>query len=378
MYSVYDLIILGGGAAGIFAALSAKTLRPHASVLVLEKTAHLLTKVKISGGGRCNVTTSVFDPKELVKNYPRGHKELLGPFHHFGPRETVEWFSSRQVALKVEADGRIFPTTDSSQTIIETLLSEAKKLHVEIATRQHVESIEKQEEHFIVTCKEGKILHSHRLLLATGSSREGYALAKQFGHTVIDPVPSLFTFHVPTSPLKELSGVAIEDVAVSLYGTSFFQRGPLLITHFGFSGPAILKLSAWAARYLHETGYKAELLINWLPKYTQDEVVEMLVKRLPLGLPKNLWKTLSEKENSPKSLAAKVLQDSYLVDGKTMHKEEFVTCGGVDLKELHSKTFESKLCKGLFFAGEILNIDGVTGGFNFQNAWTTGFLAGTA
>jgi len=388
-----NLIVIGGGAAGIFAALAAKEAHPAMSVLVLEKTAVLLSKVKVSGGGRCNTTHACFDPQQLVKNYPRGEKELLGPFHRFQPRDTIEWFEARGVKLKTEADGRMFPVTDSSSTIIECLLSEARKLGVEIRLRQRVEKIEKG---FTVHLKENPPLTCSHLILASGSSAEGCAMAQSLGHTIQPPVPSLFTFNVPTSPLKELSGVSVESATVQI--GPYLQTGPLLITHFGFSGPAVLKLSAWGARFLHEKNYRMEFFINWIPKLTQEELFHALIRLKehspqktllalnPFYLPKNLWKELlsASQEKSLAHLSKKDLQelaqklhaDRYQMDGKTTHKEEFVTCGGVTLKEVDFKTMQSKICPGLYFAGEILDIDGITGGFNFQNAWTTGYIAG--
>ncbi len=341
-----DLVVIGGGAAGIFAAICAKTAHPQAQVVVLEKTGVLLSKVKVSGGGRCNVTHACFEPGLLVKNYPRGEKELLGPFHRFQPRDIVEWFQSRGVRLKTEPDGRMFPVTNSSSTIIECLLTEARKLGVEIRLQQRVEKIEKG---FKIYLKDKEPLQCQSLILATGSSPEGFQFAQSLGHAIVPPVPSLFTFNVPTSPLKDLSGVSVPAATVTL--GPYSRTGPLLITHFGFSGPAILKLSAWGAKYLHEKNYKTEFIIDW-----------------------------GEIESLPKSLRNKLStsKETYLMDGKTTHKEEFVTCGGIDLKEVHFKTMESKICPGLFFAGEILNIDGITGGFNFQNAWTTGYLAGSS
>lgn len=392
-----DLIVIGGGAAGVFGAIMAKTAHPEASVLLLEKTAVLLAKVRISGGGRCNVTHSCFDPALLVKNYPRGDRELLGPFHRFQPRDTIQWFESRGVVLKTEADGRIFPATNKSETIIETLLKEAYTLGVEIRIKQRVEKIEKLEEGFKIELREGQKLATHKLLLATGSSPEGYAWAEKLGHTIQSPVPSLFTFNVPTSPLKELSGISLEDVLVKIDGTALTQRGPLLITHFGFSGPAILKLSAWGARALFDKSYQADLIINWQPNASEEKLLEtlMLIKKSapqktlflenPFRFPRNLWRALLKEDERRvgdiplkdlQTLAHKLHADRYRIEGKTTHKEEFVTCGGVTLKEINFKTMESKICSGLLFAGEILDIDGVTGGFNFQNAWTTSFISG--
>jgi predicted Rossmann fold flavoprotein len=400
---MYDLIVIGGGAAGIFAANAAKTINPAAKVCLLEKTAVLLAKVRISGGGRCNVTHACFDPLRLIQNYPRGGKELLGPFHRFQPQDTIEWFESRGVKLKTEPDGRMFPITDRSESIIDCLLLEAKQLEVEILLRQKIERISKCKTGFEIFLKEGNVLEGRSLLLATGSSLEGYQWAQSLGHTIQEPVPSLFTFNVPTSPLKVLSGIALDPVQLKILGTSFSQTDPLLITHFGFSGPAALKLSAWAARYLFEKEYKVELMINWAPRFSKEEVMERLLKFKTSApqknllsenlfeLPKSLWKMFLEilghnftkrindiSTKDLQTLAKKIHEDCYQVEGKTTNKEEFVTCGGVTLKEVDFKTMQSKVCPALFFAGEILDIDGVTGGFNFQNAWTTGFIAGTS
>jgi len=388
---MYDLIVVGGGAAGMFGAISAKSAHPKAKVALLEKSAHLLTKVRISGGGRCNVTHACFDPALLIQNYPRGFRELQGPFHQFQPKDTVQWFESRGVPLKAEKDGRIFPCSDSSQSIIDCLMKEASSLGVEIHLKQRIDSIAKTDTGFTVgpfSC--------HALLLATGSGPDGHAWAKELGHTIQSPVPSLFTFNVPTSPLKELSGISVESAELTLPGSPLKQKGPLLITHFGFSGPAALKLSAWGARYLHEHNYKVPLAINWLPHFSLSQISAQLMeakKKHPektlltenlFELPKNLWKSLVGDDRRLNDFSLKELEilakrlheDIYQVEGKTTHKEEFVTCGGVTLKEVNFKTMESKICPGLFFAGEILDIDGVTGGFNFQNAWTTGYIAG--
>ncbi|MBS0615536.1 MAG: NAD(P)/FAD-dependent oxidoreductase [Verrucomicrobia bacterium] len=376
----HDFIVIGGGAAGFFAALHAE-----GSVALLEKTAVLLSKVKISGGGRCNVTHACFDPKELIKNYPRGGKELLGPFHRFQPRDTIEWFESRGVQLKTEDDGRMFPVTDSSETIIQCLLNEAKKRGVDIQLRQRILQITKDADGFTIERKDLPPLRCRRLLLATGSSPEGFAWAESFGHTIQKPVPSLFTFNIPTSPLKDLSGIVIDPVVVTV--GEFSQRGPLLITHFGFSGPAVLKLSAWAARLFAEKNYNIDITVNWLPDLSEDQIFDTLkfASQKPFPFPQNFWKAFapltSLHQTSHKvlrELSHRLHADTYHVEGKTTHKEEFVTCGGVTLKEVNFKTMESKLCPGLYFAGEILDIDGVTGGFNFQNAWTTGYIAGSA
>jgi predicted Rossmann fold flavoprotein len=391
---IYDCLVIGGGAAGFFAALAAKSQNPNAKVAILEKSAVLLSKVRVSGGGRCNVTHACLDPLLLSKHYPRGEKELVGPFHRFQPKDTIAWFEERGVRLKTEEDGRMFPVTDSSETIIDCLLSEAKKLGVEIHLRQRVEGIEKTEQGFLLKGKTQYLCN--RLIVATGSSAEGHAWASALGHTIQPPVPSLFTFNVPNSPLQELSGIAFEQATVQIRGTSFTQAGPLLITHFGFSGPAVLKLSAWAARELHAKAYDFEIAINWLPQFTQEQIAtqlhaikksspqKTLLAENPFHLPKNFWKVFCTPERMNdislkelNDLAQKLHCDLYAVKGKTTHKEEFVTCGGVSLKEVHFKTMESKVCPGLHFAGEVLDIDGITGGFNFQNAWTTGFLAGS-
>lgn len=397
---MFDVVIIGGGAAGFFAALAAKEANPRARVAILEKTAVLLSKVRVSGGGRCNVTHACFEPMPFSKHYPRGERELLGPFHRFNSNHTVEWFESRGVKLKAEADGRMFPTTNSSETIINCLMAEADKLGVEIILRQRVETVVYQEDHFLIQVRERSSIQARKLILASGSSAEGHALASHFGHTIDAPVPSLFTFNVPNSPLSELSGVSFEQVKLQLGGTSFTQTGPLLITHFGFSGPAALKLSAWGARYLHEKDYTVELLINWLPKLTLPEIKNQLYSLKKNSPQKNLlaenlfqftksfWKVFLGDLSSCRlndislkqldQLADKIHADSYKVKGKTTNKEEFVTCGGVNLKEVNFKTMESKLTPNLYFAGEVLNIDGITGGFNFQNAWTTGFIAGNS
>ena len=395
------LIVIGGGAAGYFGAIACAEADPTARVILLEKTQMPLAKVRISGGGRCNVTHACFDPKQLVQNYPRGQKELLGPFMRFQPRDTVAWFQARGVELKTEEDGRMFPTTDSSQTIIDCLNAAARRVGVDIRLLQKIERLEKEDDIFRVHLNSGDHLESTRVLLATGSSAPGYAFAQSFGHTIVSPVPSLFTFNVPSSPLLDLAGISIEKGRLSLFDASFEQTGPLLLTHWGFSGPAALKLSAWAARWLHERDYRVELKVDWLPDLSFEQKNTFLTSLKHkhgsqtlsnvghAALPKNLWKRLLECHSVDiqkrlvdlplkqlQELARKLHSDLYQVEGKTTYKQEFVTSGGISLKEVDFKTMESKLCSGLFFAGEILNIDGVTGGFNFQNAWTTGWIAG--
>jgi len=390
-------IVIGGGAAGVFAAIQCKEKDPLSRVIVLEKTNQWLSKVRISGGGRCNVTHACFEPARLIQNYPRGSKELLGPFHTFQPKDTIAWFAKRNVFLKTEEDGRMFPTSDSSETIIDCLLSTAKDLGVEMRKQQSIRSVEKKEKQFVISLPDGELI-ADQLVLATGSSNFGYELAKQFGHQIISPVPSLFTLNVPSSPLLDLSGISLSIAKLSLKEFSIETEGPLLLTHWGFSGPAALKLSAWAARELHSQSYKATLWINWTASESVEQLAEFLLDQkqkfphqsLPPLLPKQLMQRLaSPLEIEPGvflgklphkklfALAAKLHADPYLIEGKTTYKQEFVTAGGVDLKEICFKTMESKVTENLFFAGEILNIDGVTGGFNFQNAWTTGYLAGS-
>ncbi len=402
MNKAHSILIIGGGAAGFFAAISAKRTHPDAKVSLIEKNSAFLSKVRVSGGGRCNVTHACFDPKLLSKHYPRGERELVGPFHQFQPKDTCSWFESRGVPLKTEEDGRIFPVSDSSQSIINCLLDEAEKLSVSILQKQKIETILKREKGFSLQMKDGSELFGNQLILACGSSLKGHEWSRALGHTIQPPVPSLFTFNIPQFALKELSGIAFKNVTIRIKESSFEQSGALLITHFGLSGPAVLKLSAWAARALYEKDYSFEVLINWLPGFALQTVLEKLnalKRQVPhktllnenlFKLPKNFWRKMLKRSNgidqkrlndlSSKelNLLAKILlSDTFQIKGKTTNKEEFVTCGGVTLKEVNFKTMESKICPGLFFAGEILDIDGVTGGFNFQNAWTTGFIAGS-
>lgn len=403
MATQLTLAVIGGGAAGFFGSIIAAQNAPGSRVILLEKSKQLLTKVRISGGGRCNVTHNCFDPKQLILNYPRGGKALLGPFSRFQPLDTIEWFKSQGVALKTESDGRIFPTTDNSETIAQCLLEAAQRSHVEIQTCLGVNAITPVDDGFQLALGNGELLHCHRLLLACGSNLKMWDLLKSLGHTIIPPVPSLFTFNTPNSPLLELAGVSVSKVRARIKETALEQSGPLLITHWGFSGPAILKLSAWGARILHEKQYKATLEINWLPEMTQNALKEQLLEYKTLTparlianegipiLPRNLWKKLIEMSGVPSTLRWSHLSSSLLqnmvqqlsastfeIDGKSTYKDEFVTCGGVALNEVDFKTMQSKRVPHLYFAGEILDIDGVTGGFNFQNAWTTAFIAGNA
>ena len=394
-----DVVIIGGGAAGVFAAIHAKTISPSSNVILLEKGSLPLSKVKASGGGRCNLTNACFDPIALSKNYPRGGKELLGPFSKFGSKETIDWFESHGVKIKTEKDGRCFPSTNSSETIVKCLLVEAHSIGVCIKTSQEIIGIEKCSNGFKILLHNHESISAHRLLLATGSSCFGYEWAKKLGHTIIQPIPSLFAFNINHFELKHLSGISLEDVIVTLPEFNISQRGAILITHFGFSGPVILKISSWAAEKLFKKNYETDLYINWYPKLTEEQILYELKKSRsehanrsiastnPLFLPKKLWETFVGDDKSKicgllskkfcSALAHKISKDLYRLAGRTLNKGEFVTCGGVDTKEVNFKTMESKICEGLFFAGEILNIDGLTGGFNLQNCWTTGYIAGT-
>lgn len=394
----YDLIIVGAGAAGYFSAISAAALNKR--VLLLEKTRVPLAKVRISGGGRCNVTHSCFDPKLLSQNYPRGSKELLGAFYRFQPKDTIAWFESKGVILKTEEDGRIFPTTDSSETIIHTLQREAARLNVDLRLGVNIKSVKKEDLFYVEF--DNEVVQAKSLLLATGSSSKGHEWAHQWGHTIISPVPSLFTFNIPSSPLLELSGISFEPVILKIEETKQAEQGIILLTHFGFSGPAVLKLSAFAARELHQLNYQATLMVDWSAGQKRGTIQKLLlalkkekggqkvsfedIVKLPKQLEKKLIELLQLTNKRFAELSHQEIEkiidlltaQAFQIEGKTTYKQEFVTCGGVKLAEVDFKTMESKLCPGLFFAGEILDIDGVTGGFNFQNAWTTGWLAGQA
>lgn len=397
------LLILGGGAAGFFAAITAAEARPDRQIIVLEKQRQPLGKVRISGGGRCNVTHACFDVGELVQAYPRGSRELRGPFTRFGPRETVAWFAARGVPLKTEADGRMFPTTDLSATIVECLLSAAQRAGVAWRTQVDVVRLERTAASFEVTLRDGERLRGERLLLATGSNKQGYEWARALGHSLVPPVPSLFTFQIADPRLQDLAGVSVGDAQLRLANTPIEARGPLLITHWGLSGPAALKLSAWAARELFEQHYHAQLLINYLPDFTPhqlqlklldlktDHARRAVAAHSPLGLPQRLWEKLTAAaglaagqrwadltKGQFNRLSLELRQGRYAITGKGVFKEEFVTCGGVSLREVNFKTMASRVCPGLYLAGEILDIDALTGGYNFQSAWTTGWLAGQA
>jgi len=434
-----QVVVIGGGAAGFFGAIACATAHPHTQVTLLEAGRQPLTKVRISGGGRCNVTHACFEPARLVQNYPRGSRALRGAFSRFQARDTVAWFASQGVKLKTEPDGRMFPITNSSETIVDCLMQAAANAGVKLRTGAVVASVswigsqgdeedkgdkgDKGKLHqffphsptlplspspphsFEVVLKSGEVLQCDRLLLATGSSPIGYQIAKALGHQIEPPVPSLFTFNIPDRQLRELAGISVNSVQLRLLAdnTKLEQTGPLLITHWGLSGPAVLKLSAWGARLLHDSHYQATLLINWLPQFKQEDLrqklqivkAEQAKKAIALhrgvDLPQRLWQYLVARvginpedrwagisNKTLNQLIQELVQGQYQVQGKGVFKEEFVTCGGVRLQEVNFKTMESRLVPGLYFAGEILDIDGVTGGFNFQSAWTTAWLAGQA
>ncbi|MDY6939869.1 MAG: NAD(P)/FAD-dependent oxidoreductase [Cyanobacteriota bacterium] len=399
-------IVIGGGAAGYFGAIACARTHPAMQVMLLEASRQPLAKVRISGGGRCNVTHSCFDPALLVQNYPRGGKALRGSFSRFQPRDTVRWFERLGITLKTEADGRMFPTTDTSETIVEGLQSAAWDAGVKVLVGTPaigVRPMSLERGGFEVALKDGKTMKGDRLLLATGSNPKGYRWARDLGHTIEPPVPSLFTFNIADGGLRALAGISMPKARVQLPEGKLVQEGPLLVTHWGLSGPAILKLSAWGARFLHDRGYKTSLRVNWLPQFDEETLRQTLqtargeaakkaiASYCPLPLPKRLWQYFLDRlgvesgkrwtELSKKTLNAlirELMQGEYQITGKGAYKEEFVTCGGVKLKEVNFKTMESRRCPHLYFAGEILDIDGVTGGFNFQSAWTTSWIAGQA
>ena len=396
-------VVVGGGAAGFFAAIACAEAAPGNRVVLFEGGRQFLTKVRISGGGRCNVTHACFDPRALSERYPRGGRALIAPFHRFQPRDTIEWFAARGVPLKTEADGRMFPATNTSATIVDCLFDAAREAGVELRTGCGVKSARKAAHGFTLSLTDGTELDCKTLCIATGGCRTPAAgrWIEELGHTLEAPVPSLFTFHIETPWLRALPGVAVEVAEVDVPGTKLRERGPVLITHWGLSGPAILRLSAWGARELHGRDYRFELRVNWLPGQNVENVLQEFQSRRasqparavvnsPLGaLPSRLWEALVREAGAdfkwttlprPASLklAELLTRTVFPVTGKSLNKEEFVTCGGVVLKEVDFKTMESRVQPGLYFAGEVLDIDGITGGFNFQAAWTTGWIAGHA
>lgn len=401
MIANYDVVIVGGGAAGFFTAINVVENNPKLKVAILERGKEVLSKVRVSGGGRCNVTHACFIPNDLVKFYPRGEKELKGPFHQFCSGDTIEWFEKHGVELKIEDDGRMFPVTDSSQTIIDCFLNASKELGIDVLTGQSVQSVFKGEGYWKIETNQ-QSFKCDKLVMTTGSNPKMWDMMVSLGHSVVEPVPSLFTFNIKDDRIKDLMGVsAIASVKVK--DSKLKASGPLLITHWGMSGPGILRLSAWGARELAAKNYQFTLQVNWLNDLDFDTVLEKLKeikeenskkivsKFCPFEFPKRLWESLlnaSQLSSETKwaDVSKKQLTDlvnqltngQFQVNGKSTFKEEFVTAGGIDLKEINFKTMESKLHPNLFFAGEILNIDAITGGFNFQNAWTGGFLLAKA
>jgi predicted Rossmann fold flavoprotein len=393
-----DLIVIGGGAAGFFGALRAAEQKPGIKILILEKTNKLLSKVKVSGGGRCNVTHSEFDPIALSSHYPRGEKPLRTVFKTFHARDTVEWFESKNVELKREGDGRMFPITDNSQTIINCFLREALDHKIKIEMGRSVSSIHEDTNGFNITCVDGSSYRAQKILVASGGNAnvESYRYIEALGHTIISPIPSLFTFNDPSKKFNDLMGLSVPHAEVKITKTKFFNRGPVLITHWGLSGPAVIKLSAWAAEYLHQQHYVFTVLVNWTGTMTEVSILDFFSEhKIQRGkqkvltnpmfdVPLRLWQRLcslaeisDEKiwaelpQRNINKLVEQLIRCPFEIKGKTTFKDEFVTCGGVDLREVDMATMESKKIKNLFFAGEVLNIDGETGGFNFQSAWST-------
>ena len=393
------IAIIGGGAAGFMAAITAKLHNGKNEVVLFEKSNKVLAKVKISGGGRCNVTNACFSVSQLIKNYPRGEKFLKNAFHHFYTQDTIDWFESRGVPLKAEADNRMFPISDNSQSIVDCLMNEIDKLGVELKLQSVISKIEKIENQFLLEINHQEN-YFDKVIIATGGSPKlsGFDWINNLQKNIIEPVPSLFTFNIPKDGITELMGVVASNATVRIQGTKIKHSGPLLITHWGISGPAVLKTSSFGARYLFDNNYNFNVQINWTD-FSEEEYQNLIAQnktsnrlitnKNPFEIPSRLWNFIVQKsqiselkkwnELSKKDvnkLLNHLMNDVYAVKGKTTFKEEFVTSGGVDLNDINSQTMESKNCKGLYFCGEVMNIDGVTGGFNFQAAWTSGFLAG--
>ncbi len=398
---MYDLLVVGGGAAGFFCAVNTAALQPGWKTGIIEKNNKVLSKVKVSGGGRCNVTHACFEIEELVKRYPRGKNFIKKCFHWFQPKDTIAWFAERGVKLKTESDGRMFPVTDSSQTIVDCLLREADRYGVEICLQTEVIAIKKKQNHFeIVTGN--RLYRAENICIASGGFPKAamFSWLLQTGHSIEEPVPSLFTFNMPGNDITALMGISVEKAQVKIAGSKLAEQGPLLITHWGMSGPVILRLSAWGARELAEKKYQFTILVNWLGDTTETELrnnwgtlrdtyaSQKMISKNPFGLPARLWIFLLQRSqindemkwgNLPARLQNGLIKNlcaqEFAVNGKTTFKEEFVTCGGIKLPEVDANTLESRKVPGLYFAGEILDVDGITGGFNFQFAWTSGWLA---
>lgn len=399
------LLVIGGGAAGFFCAINAAQMNDNLEVLLVEKSSKLLSKVKVSGGGRCNVTHSCFSIAEMIKKYPRGHHFLKKAFHHFFTTDTISWFADRGVMLKTESDGRMFPTTDNSQTIVDCLMQQVNKFGVQIMLNREVLELLQQDNQWKINFKSDGTLIVDFVCIASG----GYPKAIQFewlknmGHTIEAPAPSLFTFNMPGNTINSLMGITVENAAVKIIGTKLQENGPLLITHWGMSGPCILKLSAWGAKSLAACNYNFSIMVNWLPDFNEqtlkerfqqirfEHAAQKIINRNPAALPHRLWQYLLQQSGINENLRwadlpakdqNKLIKNccaqEFKVSGKTTFKEEFVTAGGVSLDEVDYNTMQSKIKPNLYFAGEVLDIDGVTGGFNFQNAWTTGYIAAKA
>lgn len=397
---IYDIIVIGGGAGGFFSAIKAKEENPEAKIVILEKNNKLLSKVKISGGGRCNVTHGCFTPRELIKFYPRGSKELIGPFHTFMCGDMMEWLSNRGVETYIEEDGRVFPTTNNSQTIIDCFLDNARRLGIEIKKQEGITAINKTEELWELNSTSETIYQAKNIIVATGSSPQVWNMLKTVGHSIVEPVPSLFTFNIKSDLLKDLPGLSVKKGKVKVNGTKLSETGPILITHWGLSGPGILKLSSWGARELAEKNYNFTITVNWTEYSAQEVEAEFLTLKTEspnkliantnlFNIPSRLWKALVDfsgidnktwnniSKQEINKLVGNISQCEFAINGKSTFKDEFVTSGGVELKEVNFKTMESKVQTNLYFTGEVLNIDALTGGFNFQAAWTTGWIVGS-
>lgn len=402
MINKKHLIVIGGGAAGFFCAVNAARLNKNLEVTIIEKTGKLLSKVRVSGGGRCNVTHDCRSIAEMIKKYPRGANFLKKAFHQFFTTDTIKWFEERGVMLKTEADGRMFPVSDSSQSIIDCLVNEVQKYGVKVMVNAELESLTRVENIWQVDLKGGKKMTADFVCVACGGNAKSshFTWLEKLRHTMEPPAPSLFTFNMPGNPITDLMGISLENVKVRIPALKLMEEGPLLITHWGMSGPAILKLSAWGAKELVKSGWQFSITINWIPGYNENSLRESIqklrfemarqkiVNRNPFGLPQRLWEFLIKQAGisdmirwadlpaKEQNILVKLLcSGEFKVSGKTTFKEEFVTCGGIKLDEIDVQTMQSKIQQSLYFAGEILDVDGITGGFNFQNAWTTAFIA---
>jgi len=400
------LIIVGGGASGFFCAIQAKLHSPALQVIILEKTTKLLSKVKISGGGRCNVTHNASHSSAMSSQYPRGNALMKKLFREFFVNDTIDFFAARGVEIVSESDGRMFPKSNSSESIIQCFLSEAARLQIHVELKTEIVAAEKRGDHFLISTKTGEQLQSHFLVVSCGGFHKmsHYEWITKLGHRIAPPIPSLFTFNTTDKSITSLMGVSMNEVKVHINGSNFSQEGPLLITHWGFSGPAILKLSAFAAIYLAEKNWGFSLAIHWLPSFSEQDLRDFFTEKrnqkgfskvgskTELGLPQRLWEYLLKKSDildlekrwaevpakSQNKLITCLTNDTYPIKGKTTYKEEFVTAGGIELDEIHAETLESKLVSNLFFTGEVMNVDGITGGFNFQHAWTSAFVVAKA